>query len=52
VRASLDALLGLLRIRWNLLRGLYRSIEPVRATLEIQRFEPRPEAARGRQAAS
>lgn len=52
LRAALESLFGLLRIRWNLLRGVYRSVERVGVRPEIRRFEPRRERERSRQASS
>jgi len=52
LRDALRSLFGLLRIRWNLLRGTYRSMQPVDARLEIRRFEPSGAAESSQQACS
>lgn len=50
--AAMQSLLGLMRIRLNLLRGRYRSAAPVRVPLEVRRFEPEDASVTSRQAYS
>jgi dolichyl-phosphate beta-glucosyltransferase len=51
-RDALQSLLGLMRIRLNVLRGSYRTAVPVRVPLEVRRFEPEDASVKSRQAYS
>jgi hypothetical protein len=52
LRDALQSLLGLFRMRWNLLRGTYRSPQPVAVPLEIRCFEPKRGSEESQQACS
>ena len=51
-RDAVQALLGLIRIRLNALRGRYRGAAPTRVPLEVRRFEPEDATVKSRQAYS
>jgi dolichyl-phosphate beta-glucosyltransferase len=51
-RDAVQSLLGLMRIRLNLMQGRYRTAAPLRVPLEVRRFEPEDASVRSRQAYS
>jgi dolichyl-phosphate beta-glucosyltransferase len=52
VRDAMQSLLGLARIRTNVMRGRYRTAVPVQVPLEVRRFEPEDASVKSRQAYS